>query len=423
MLWYFPEIGMGVAYHDESDISLNKGLYNGIEMYFERDISSVHNEDEDGMTNLLKDIEPNPIIPKDTQKLFNLESNNQNHYRDAASDPLDRSDVDENFMRSDTSNNGSTQFDYGQINLKYPEDKNDNTIIDTENINWGIDRINARKTTYTGDDINIGILDTGIDEFHPDFTDTNVRKFSLFKNEPASDNHGHGTHCASIAAGKNGVATQANLIVGKVLNDNGEGKELDFILGIFSCLMKGAHVISFSIKLKNGPGGLSRDPFDKIIKIAAVKYNCPVVCAAGNDSSRIGNYNAICSPADSQYALAIGAIDNNDSIYLKSNRASTRLLQQMNYAAPGVDISAAKPLNVGNPKKLYQKMSGTSMAAPFITGSIALIIEKRLKTFKHYRAQALSFRGIIGDLNQHLYKNDKWNALDYGNGIPNLLNL
>ncbi len=416
-LYFFPELGLGVAYHSLEDIEAFNKKNDVLEMYVERDIVSVYKGDEDVKIEI--DINPSPNTPQNKGQIHNLWAHNQNRYRDAASDPLNPNFDNEKFDFIDIPDSKNPNIKPNELELIKPDVEQEER--DQLNLNWGINRINARGTDFTGNGVQIGVLDTGIDQCHPDFKKTNIRPFSLVEDNSDIDRKGHGTHCASIAAGINGVAPRADLIIGKVLNDEGMGKELNLILGIFLCLMKGANVISFSIKLENGERGLSRDPFDRITKLAVSKYNCWIVCAAGNDSSRVGNHFPICSPADSRFALAISAIDDKNQFYTKCNRADEDLDQKMDFTAPGVDISAAYSKYARNNNTvLYKEMSGTSMAAPFIAGTIALIIE-----FLNKRYGNATFGDIKRTLRNISQKpaNASWDELDCGKGIPNLLNL
>lgn len=428
-LFFFPEIGLGVAYHDKSEIALNKDLDNGLQMFPSSPIKGVFIDDERNLgLQLNLDTPDGPQSGGDGRKKWDdtLYESNPTRYREAAEDIFtEQSGNASNDNVTPLSRNTKLNPFISGPSASGSDDPKSIEIEANQEENWGIDRINARDSKYTGEGVKIAILDTGIDMGHPDFEETTFHNiFSLRQDKSLVDKNGHGTHCASIAAGINGVAPNAGLIIGKVLDDNGEAYEYELIIGIYLALKSGADVVSFSIKLENGERGLSRDPFDSITKLAVRKYNCWVTCAAGNSSSREGNYHKICSPADSPLALAISAIDHEDTFYTQCNRANEQLGQNMYCTAPGVDIIAAQSQKVNNYNgDLYKPMSGTSMAAPFIAGSIALIIESIID--RYGGGEYATFTRIKSELTriceQSLIEN--WPVVDAGYGIPNLQKL
>lgn len=421
-LIFLTEISIAIAYQDENEIVINNEKPNGLQMVFSSPISSFNNNDIDfeRLNHPLNTPSPDddsyktndflliPGKPRDAADSGHIDFKEQTRID---SRPLDELDHSNRLITSKTDNSPFiiSNEDDPWINVT----TDDNTPPN----NWGMDRINTRKTVYTGENETIAVIDSGLDETHPDFKDTSYTLFSFVEGN-TKDIYGHGTHCASIAVGKNGVAPKANLIAIKVLNKSGKGEEFTLLLGILLALKKGAQVINFSIKLKNGNRGLSRDPFDTITKLALEKYNCFIVCAAGNDSRRETVINKICSPADSKDALAISAIDHRDNFYVGSNRAIIN--QSIGFTAPGVDIFTAQSQQT--PNSIYSKykaMTGTSMAAPFIVGTIALIIDK-LNT--NDQTKLITYL-LIGEILNKISNKNSWDHNNAGNGIPNINNL
>jgi thermitase len=236
---------------------------------------------------------------------------------------------------------------------------------------WGLTRIQAaqawaiatpQRTVY------LAIIDTGVDATHPDLAQR-VRRYSngtvygyntQLNNANTHDFHGHGTHCAGIAAahtgngvGIAGVASTApvQIMPVKVLNDQGIGTMTDVARGIIWAADNGAHVLSLSLGGNAGTQQLAD----------AVNYawnrGCVVVAAAGNNGS-----NAPFYPAAYENALAVAASDPNDRLTDFSQYGTW-----VDIAAPGSSILSTVPGN------RYEVWSGTSMACPHVAGAAALI--------------------------------------------------
>ncbi|CAE7180136.1 unnamed protein product [Rhizoctonia solani] len=201
------------------------------------------------------------------------------------------------------------------------------------------------------------------------------------------DGHGHGTHTAGTAIGKGfGVATKANMLAVKVMNDAGMGSTSDIIKGIdyacndFKHNGKKPSVVTMSI------GGDADDTLDQAVK-NCIDWGMHFTIAAGNDNKDAQNV----SPARAEQAITVGAVDKNDAKASFSNYGSILDIQ-----APGVNIVSAG--NVGNTSR---KMSGTSMATPYVAGVLAV---------------ALSNHGQMSPA--ELSKQSKYHAQDVCTGMP-----
>jgi len=141
---------------------------------------------------------------------------------------------------------------------------------------------------FTGKNIKIAILDTGIDSEHPMLKGRVILEKDFTGGNNANDALGHGTHAAGIAAGKkdgkegyNGVAPDAVILNAKVLNDNGNGFTSSIIAGIAWAAANGADVISLSL-------GAVYSGIDVPLKEAiddAINQGVVVVVASGNCGS------------------------------------------------------------------------------------------------------------------------------------------
>jgi subtilisin family serine protease len=241
-----------------------------------------------------------------------------------------------------------------------------------------------------GTGIKIAILDTGIDEAHPDLNDldddpaTDDPKVILEKDFTGCghtyDDNGHGTHCASIAAGTGeasiysyvGVAPGAWLLNGKVLDANGSGYESWIIAGIQWAVQNGANVISLSL----GGFGSPDDPASQTVDWA-VEHGVVVCVAAGNNGA-IG-VGSVLTPGLARKALTVGASCKNGSLASFSSYGPTgdyRIKPEL--LAPGVDITAARANGTSRGKIVndyYTTLSGTSMATPHVAGAVALLLQ------------------------------------------------
>jgi subtilisin family serine protease len=179
-------------------------------------------------------------------------------------------------------------------------------------------------------------------------------------NDPMDDD-GHGTHVAGIISSNDpnyrGIANGTKLLIAKVLDGNGNGYESDVIAGIGWCKNNLAQIISMSLGGANYPGTCDDDPVAQAVN-NAVDNGIMVSVAAGNS----GQYG-LGTPACASKALAVGAVDKNSSVVGYSSKGS-----ELDILAPGHQIKSTVPGGWGF-------MSGTSMAAPHITGVIALMLE------------------------------------------------
>ena len=244
---------------------------------------------------------------------------------------------------------------------------------------WALARVQAAAAwdiTRGSPAITIAILDCGIfDEAsrflapdglpgHPDLRGKVVARANFSDSLDTDDYCNHGTHVAGIAAatvnnglGVAGLGREARLLNGKVLNDTGVGATSWLINGLIWAADSGARVINLSL---GGPG-----PCPVALQ-SAIDYawsrGAVIVAAAGNGGSDgIGDPQAE-SPANCQRVLGVAATDQSDSRASFSNYGL-----DVDLAAPGKDILSTD--YIGG----YRTMSGTSMAAPLVSGLAALV--------------------------------------------------
>lgn len=209
----------------------------------------------------------------------------------------------------------------------------------------------------TGKGIKIAILDTGYSQ-HVDGPKP-IAAESFIRGQSIADGNGHGTHVAGTALGRGGigVAPGAELLVGKVLSNQGSGGSDGIAAGIRWATQQGADIISMSLG-----GGGSYGPTNAAID-AAFARGCLVNAAAGN--AGYNGSNTIGWPALHPGCLCCGAYRSDGQIANFSSGG-----RQIDWACPGQDIISFSTNGSG-----YRSMSGTSMATPFGSGVLALIVE------------------------------------------------
>ncbi|WP_037782323.1 S8 family peptidase [Streptomyces sp. HGB0020] len=236
---------------------------------------------------------------------------------------------------------------------------------------------------YTGKGVRIAVLDTGIDATHPDLKGQVVAEKNFSTAADAGDRFGHGTHVASIAAGTGaksggtykGVAPDAKLLNGKVLDDSGFGDDSQILAGMEWAAEQGADVVNLSLGGGDTPG---IDPLEAEVNKLSEQKGILFAIAAGND----GDFGeqTIGSPGSAADALTVGAVDDNDKLASFSSRGPGLDGQiKPDVTAPGVDITAAAApgsvidQEVGENPPGYLTISGTSMATPHVAGAAALL--------------------------------------------------
>ncbi|KUG04449.1 intracellular serine protease [hydrocarbon metagenome] len=227
----------------------------------------------------------------------------------------------------------------------------------------------------------MAIIDTGIDYTHPDLKANVIGGISFVPGESDHmDLNGHGTHVAGIIAANGallGVAPQSKLLAVKVLSKDGFGSYADIVQGLkWTRSWTGpagekVNVVNMSL---GGPFP-NTSMHQEVIKL--VEAGITVVCAAGNSGDADPETREISYPAYYQESLAVGAVDLKTGIADFSNSND-----RIDIVAPGVDTYSTYPGGK------YVKFSGTSMAAPHLTGAVALIYSRALQRFGNYPSPA-----------------------------------
>lgn len=243
----------------------------------------------------------------------------------------------------------------------------------------GVSLMAARRmwNSTRGEDTVVAVLDTGVDYNHPDLKANIIGGASFVATErDYMDQNGHGTHVAgTIAANYNilGVAPAAKILVVKVLNKDGAGSYRGITSGLrFARQWRGpkgqrVNVINMSL---GGPEP-EKEMYKEILN--CIKSGITVVCAAGNEGDGREETHEISYPAYYPETIAVGAVNLQTRIANFSNAN-----EHIDIVAPGVDTYSTFPGG------RYVKLTGTSMAAPHISGAAALIYSRYKKRFGTY---------------------------------------
>lgn len=223
----------------------------------------------------------------------------------------------------------------------------------------------AWQAGVTGKGVKVAVLDTGVDEKHPDLQGKQVAEKNFTDSPDNTDEVGHGTHVASTIASRGekyrGVAPDAEILDGKVCQPGG-CTESAILGGMQWAAEQGAHVVNMSLGGGDTP---DIDPIEEAVNRISAQTGALFVIAAGNS----GRPETIGSPGSAESALTVGAVDRNDGIAPFSSRGpAADGAVKPDVTAPGVDIVAAEAGTQG-----HVAMSGTSMATPHVAGVVALL--------------------------------------------------
>ncbi|XP_019849379.1 PREDICTED: uncharacterized protein LOC100633843 isoform X3 [Amphimedon queenslandica] len=272
-------------------------------------------------------------------------------------------------------------------------------------VSWAVDRVDQVSSVldnqpYTpcecGNGVDVYVLDTGIRYNHCEFGGR-----ALYPGYDPVDNYnggnrqggdcqGHGTHVASLAVGNvSGLARCATAYSVRVLDCNGRGP--------YSVIIDGLNYVAGRIRSSNRTGVISMSlggsfssSLDQVVT-NVVSQGIPVVASAGNDRGNACSK----SPASNPGAITVAGSARGDNVYFNTNAGSC-----VDIFAPGASVTAAS--HSCSTCSCLRTLSGTSMAAPLVSGGIALLLEKE---------PSLSPAAISNRLKQNCIKN----AISYTN--------
>lgn len=227
--------------------------------------------------------------------------------------------------------------------------------------------------SLNGSSVKIAILDTGVDSNHEMLNGRVILQQDFTDDNSYEDVYGHGTHVAGIAAGNGqykGVAYDAYILSGKVLDNSGSGQLSWLINGIDWAIQNNVDIISLSLgAIYSGtPEEQLNSP--EVLKVQqAVDNGITVVIASGNcGSGNCGSFSGVTSPGIAENAITVGAVDDNSNWATFSSGGQISDYIKPNLVAPGVRICSSVPNG-------YDCKSGTSMATPHVSGAVALLLQ------------------------------------------------
>ncbi|SDQ25797.1 MULTISPECIES: S8 family serine peptidase [Actinopolyspora] len=252
-------------------------------------------------------------------------------------------------------------------------------FADTARATWGLQATETTNSPLTGAGISVAVLDTGFETEHPDFEGRELSTRSFVSGQSARDGNGHGTHCVGTSCGpqnppdppgsrRYGIAAEAEILVGKVLGDQGSGSDTEILAAINWAVKNDCRVISMSL------GANSRQVSKRYETVGqrALNRGSLIIAAAGNNAKRsAGDPGFVGVPANSPSIMAVAALDSQLGIADFSARSSSVEGGQVDIAAPGVDVYSSWLM-----EQRYNTISGTSMATPHVSGIAALWAER-----------------------------------------------
>lgn len=251
-----------------------------------------------------------------------------------------------------------------------------NTVRTTEKISKGIEIMNIPALwgkSNKGKGNIIAVIDSGCETTHPELKNNIIGGYNFTQDDDGNPNIytdyiGHGTHVAGIIAAQNnskiiGIAPESKLLILKVIDssDNGEYKNLIKAIRYASAWrgINGEQVSVINLSI----GGSIDDPDLSQAVEEAIQAGIILIAASGNYGDDLAETDEILYPAYYNKVIEIGSINQNYKISSFSNSNN-----RVDFVAPGEKILSTY---LGG---TYAELTGTSMAAPHVTGLISLLI-------------------------------------------------
>ncbi|WP_070121008.1 S8 family serine peptidase [Bacillus marinisedimentorum] len=277
--------------------------------------------------------------------------------------------------------------------------------VPPEESEWSLQAVKtpaAWDEGFDGSGIKVAVIDSGIAQ-HPDLSIAGGVS-TVSYTAKWTDDHGHGTHVAGIIGARRnntgiaGVAPGVKLYAVKALDKQGEGNLLDILEGIDWSIANKMDIINLSLGTDTD-ARVFRDLVDK-----ANQQGIILVSASGNTGDASGTGNTVTYPAAYNSVIAVSAVDRS---FNRGSFSSTGA--EVEFTAPGVNVVSTY-LN-----SRYASTSGTSQAAPHISGIMAVLKQKYPgKSSQQLRSELTGYAKDLGAPGR-----DTW----YGYGMAQYKNM
>lgn len=258
---------------------------------------------------------------------------------------------------------------------------------------------------YSGNPIIVAVLDSGINEAHEIFSNTNILEGAnmIDSTKSTRDDDGHGTMVSGIIA--ESTTSNVSILPIKVLDENGNGSLFDVFNGLCWAEKQGARIANLSFGVDYSKYVYSSEYITEIHDmINTYEYilslrNLLMISASGNENK---NSDTIYSyPGVSKHTISVGSINENETRSYYSNFGSS-----LDFVAPGEDVLVANYKN----NSLYKTSSGTSFSVPYIVSAASNILSEYPNysntTVKNY---LINISKDLGESGKDIY---------YGYGVP-----
>lgn len=257
-----------------------------------------------------------------------------------------------------------------------------------------------------GQGVEIALLDSGVDDTHPDLID-NISGCMDLTNTTIEDLTGHGTHCAGVMVaaytsdGITGVAPEARVYSYKVIGHENEGHIEEVNRALRHAIDRDVDIINMSLGLVRHPGAEM-----ELLIMEAYEKGIVMIAASGNQNSRV------LYPARFDQVIAVSGVD--------------QMLHRAKFSNYGIENEVCAPAtNIASTYKnrKYALLSGTSMAAPMVSGACALYISVLKESFDKSMVQKYLLHDIKSS-SKDLGIDGKdeefgWGILDTGKFVSN----
>jgi len=255
-----------------------------------------------------------------------------------------------------------------------------------------------------GDKVKIAILDAGFNIGHPDLSNSVIATYNAIDKSadvsPDPTDIDHGSCVAGLVSSKSsnsngitGIAPASQLILIKI-SDNGHISPANILEGLdYALNTANADIINLSLSLDNEEFAKDRDKFLNLFNTAA-KKGIIIIASAGENSGLLNNHDTILQPANEDYCLSIGTVNEK---FLENN-TSPIFNSRVNYLMPYMALQSC-----AGQEDTYANIDNSSMAAAVLTGTSALLrsfLRKRIEKQQFAHQLNLAFSPFATDISQ-----------------------